>query len=289
MSELNGFESAERTAELPALLRFFRQRVDPHVRDLGSYTRLPSRLGRRVTQEELAEAIGVTREWYALLECGAASSRASIGLLNRLADALMLAPPEQAVLFRLALPELRRMQLRDDSVAALEAFSRLRSFTQRLWAATSVEDILTMTSEHIADWFDEAVLVSSSRRHESGPWELSVVEGNRYRNNVSTVIRESRSLGFTSEELDGLNLYPQLTNAGDLGTPDLHPTRIRRDLLNLYGRLRIAPHAVLASRVRSRTGLIATLGAWHEFGYSYSATDLAIVTAFAELASLALS
>lgn len=59
-----------------------------------------------MTQEELAEAIGVSRVWYGMLE-SSASIRASTKLLDRLSRTLMVTPEERAELFQSALPELR--------------------------------------------------------------------------------------------------------------------------------------------------------------------------------------
>ncbi len=168
-------ESANARSELALLLKFLRQRVDPDVRHLGLHARLPSRIGKRVTQEEVAEAIGVSRTWYAALE-SAATIRTSTGLLDRLADALMVTPDERARLFYLALPEVRRVHLRDDSLAVLEGFSRLRVFLKRLWAATSVDDVFTTATLQITDWFESAVLVHTTRRSESGLWELPTAD-----------------------------------------------------------------------------------------------------------------
>jgi transcriptional regulator with XRE-family HTH domain len=73
---------------------------------LGPYQRLMVRCGRRVTQEELAEVVGVSRGWYRQLESDA-GVRASIRLLDRLADALAATPEERMTLFTLAVPEMR--------------------------------------------------------------------------------------------------------------------------------------------------------------------------------------
>jgi transcriptional regulator with XRE-family HTH domain len=72
---------------------------------LGPHPRPPARYGKSVTQEEVAEAIGVSRVWYAMLESGAAL-RSSPQLLSRLADVLSLSNSDRKELFRLALPEL---------------------------------------------------------------------------------------------------------------------------------------------------------------------------------------
>jgi len=93
------------SSQLTTLLRHFRWRIDPKIDTLGPYPRLPSRYGKPVTQEELAEYLGVSRTWYGLLE-SKKPVRASLLLLDRLSAALMLTHEERARLFALALPEL---------------------------------------------------------------------------------------------------------------------------------------------------------------------------------------
>jgi hypothetical protein len=154
----------------------------------------------------------------------------------------MVTPEERAALFQLALPELGRIQLRDDSTAVLEAFSRLKSLTKPLWTATSIEDVLTTASEQIADWFDGALLVSSTRRREPGVWDDQVVDDKHVRNEPSNVIRDMTNHLPTSE-YDALDFYPRLANAGDVGTPDLYPPQLQRDILNVYARHRVAGFA----------------------------------------------
>jgi DNA-binding XRE family transcriptional regulator len=71
---------------------------------LGSYERLPARIGRAITQEEVAEAVGGSRNWYALLELDA--RRTSATLANRLADVFNLEGTEKLKLVSLAVPGL---------------------------------------------------------------------------------------------------------------------------------------------------------------------------------------
>jgi DNA-binding XRE family transcriptional regulator len=87
-----------------------RRRIDPDTKTLGSYERLECRRGRAVTQEELAEAIGVSRGWYARLESGR-PVQPSIAMLHRIAEALEATPRERATLFRLAIPALQSVTL----------------------------------------------------------------------------------------------------------------------------------------------------------------------------------
>jgi transcriptional regulator with XRE-family HTH domain len=282
-------ESSKRRSDLALFLKFLRRRIDGDVRDLGPHARLPSRLGKRVTQEELAELIGVSREWYGMLE-SAATTRPSAALVERLADALGVTPEERARLFQLAVPELGRVQLREDSIAVLEGFSRLRSLTKRLWAATSTEDVLTAASEDVANWFDDATLIEAARRRESGLWESRVVDDQQARSTALKVIRELEDeVLTTSEAIDALNLYPQLANAGDTGSPELHPLPVQREVVKLYARRRLAGFTFIKGRLRTRTGWVGGFCIVHELGHSYSAADRAVLGAFAELTSLALS
>jgi transcriptional regulator with XRE-family HTH domain len=96
----------ELNVPLKTFLRQHRLQIDPETPALGPYARLPSRRGRRVTQEELAECIGISRVWYATLESSAAV-RTSSALLDRLAAALMVSARERAALFDLAMPDLK--------------------------------------------------------------------------------------------------------------------------------------------------------------------------------------
>ncbi len=282
-------ESATPPSQFALFLKSLRRRIDPEVRELGSHARLPARVGKRVTQAELAEAIGVSREWYAVLE-SAPSTRTSTGLLDRLADALAVTPEERALMFELAVPEVGRVRLRDDSLAVLEGFSRLRSLSKRLWAATSIDEALVTATEQISEWFDGAVLVHTSRRLRCGLWECRAIDDKQDRTIASKLIRELEDEILPSPEaVDGLNLYPRLVSAGDVGTPDLQPLPVQREVRAVFARRRLSGFTFVKARVRSRGGLIAGFCVVHQLQHSYSASDRAVLGAFAELASLALS
>jgi transcriptional regulator with XRE-family HTH domain len=64
------------------------------------------RNGKTVSQEELAERVGVSRNWYSALERGVPITP-SIQMLSRLASALNATPDERVTLFHLAIPALR--------------------------------------------------------------------------------------------------------------------------------------------------------------------------------------
>jgi DNA-binding XRE family transcriptional regulator len=100
-----GRKQQDRREDMRSFLKGLRRRLDPNTTILGEHKRLSSRRGRRVSQEEIAEAIGVSRCWYALLEAGAPINP-SLPFLHRLADALNATTRERATLFALAIPEL---------------------------------------------------------------------------------------------------------------------------------------------------------------------------------------
>lgn len=97
-------QNREEGRNFGAYLRERRQLIPPDVVALGSYSRTQSRVGKPITQEELAEAVDVSRTWYSLLEAGTAV--ASSALLGRLADALSLSPTDRLRFFQVGIPEL---------------------------------------------------------------------------------------------------------------------------------------------------------------------------------------
>ncbi len=103
------FVADDEIAALGAFLRRLRLRIPPETANLGSWNRLPVRRGRRVTQEEIAEAVGVSRNWYRRLESGE-QIRASMKLLHRLANAIAHTPEERTTLFVLAIPEMQYLR-----------------------------------------------------------------------------------------------------------------------------------------------------------------------------------
>jgi transcriptional regulator with XRE-family HTH domain len=116
---------AREAESLGALLREYRRRLHPQMTVLGDVVRRPDRVGKPVTQEELAEAVGVTRAWYAKLE-GRVDVKASAGLVSRLADIFMLDGAERTALFQAAIPALRT-PLRLDHRGVLHQLGRPRA------------------------------------------------------------------------------------------------------------------------------------------------------------------
>jgi DNA-binding XRE family transcriptional regulator len=94
----------ERLRRLSQALRRWRLSIPAETKALGGFVRLPNRIGKIVSQEEFAEAIGVSRCWYGLLEVGRV--RPSIGLTERMCDALMLDESKRLQLVELVFPAL---------------------------------------------------------------------------------------------------------------------------------------------------------------------------------------
>lgn len=98
----------ERLRSFSEFLRRCRLGIPVESKALGNFVRLPNRIGKPVSQEEFAEAIGVSRCWYGLLEAGR-PVRPSIALLKRICDALMLDEPQRLQLFDLGFPALSQL------------------------------------------------------------------------------------------------------------------------------------------------------------------------------------
>jgi transcriptional regulator with XRE-family HTH domain len=65
------------------LLKRCRQRLSSNIRSLGVCVRVPVRIGKVVTQEEVAEAAGISRVWYATMENDRAP-RVSVRVLGQI-------------------------------------------------------------------------------------------------------------------------------------------------------------------------------------------------------------
>jgi DNA-binding XRE family transcriptional regulator len=96
---------SEQGREISFLIKRLRGRLDPSTEMLGDHQRLLSRRGKTVSQEEVAEAIGVSRGWFACLESG--SKRPSVRIIARLATALNTSADERADLLELGIPALQ--------------------------------------------------------------------------------------------------------------------------------------------------------------------------------------
>jgi DNA-binding XRE family transcriptional regulator len=129
-----------------------RQAIPPEAVSIGEYQRRPRRVGRPVTQGELAEAIGVSREWYCSIENGK-SMEASPELLRKISTALhdrrkvrqMQWGPDETLVANLA--EVRRYVKRVSSAATyFDAAVEAIETGAQLLRATSVSVLSLETS-----------------------------------------------------------------------------------------------------------------------------------------------
>jgi transcriptional regulator with XRE-family HTH domain len=98
----------ERLRRFSECLRRYRLSIPVETKTLGDFVRLPNRIGKIVSQEEIAEAIGVSRCWYGLLEVGR-PVRPSIALMERICDAFMLDELNRVQLFELGIPAFSQL------------------------------------------------------------------------------------------------------------------------------------------------------------------------------------
>jgi hypothetical protein len=140
-----------RRLELRALLNKCRARVTPE--DVG----LPTTPHRRVAglrREEVAELVGVTPNWYTLFETGAADRRFSSAFVERVAEALRLDERERALLFRLALPEVRiavEQFERSAHEGTLQHLKGIRTLVRRVTAANTFLEAAAAATESILE------------------------------------------------------------------------------------------------------------------------------------------
>jgi transcriptional regulator with XRE-family HTH domain len=283
-------EHAEREQErLGGFLRWCRARIAPESASLGAFLRLPMHIGKTVTQEEVAEAAGISRQWYARLE-GDRPMRVSATVLRRIADALMMDSAERAAVFRLALPELRSASLTDRSTAVINAFGALRHFTRRLWAASTEAEALTLVREHALMQLAPDVMVTRTRVGE-GRWE-SATTGNADdadRAKVSQAVFRER---WGAAIIDDLHCYPFMAEPGELMTRSEHEARFpdlvakRRAVLDALAWRDIS---FAMANVRSQRGFVARILALHHAPHAFSKPERAQLSTLGELTSLALS
>jgi transcriptional regulator with XRE-family HTH domain len=270
------------------ILRSCRKRIGPWRETLGSYVRLPSRVGKAVTQDEVAEAVGISREWYWMIEHDRA--RVSAVVLGRIADALLIDPLERAALFRLAVPELRSTSLTDRSTAMLDAFGSLRRLTKRLWRATTEAEALTFVREHMMTELAPDAAVTFTRLGE-GCWDRAatwLAEKDDPGKRVLALVGER----WGATAVDDVLCYKLLLQPGEL------MTRSERDALfpDIAAKHRIALDAVgwaditfALAHVRSQHGFDARIAVRHGTSHAFSETERAQLSALADLTSLALS
>jgi transcriptional regulator with XRE-family HTH domain len=250
--------------------------------------------GRRrvpgLRREEVAVLAGITPAWYTQLETGC-DIRVSARLLDRIAASLKLSDEEKVYLFSLSIDELSVLKptLRPQSLDVLEAFTSLRVLSQRLWVATTEEEALTITREHCVRTFALDVMVTAVHTG-LGKWNIQ-------RTGDTAAVRQTFEISahiiakWPPALRDELHLLRILKRPGDLLTrseavmsPDL-ASHFARDTKNVKW-----PnfHHVMMAAIHSRSGFVARLEPVLEKSRLYSKMDRAIMSAIADLTSLAL-
>jgi transcriptional regulator with XRE-family HTH domain len=275
-----------------AFLREHRRRIPRDARSLGRYVRQPARRGKVVTQEELAETIGVSRVWYAMLESGAALNT-SVRLLARLADALDLSAEDRKILFKLALPDLSTSADAFNLVKNLtNSVVPLRTAAKSLWSATSESEILLVVAEAIMGIFDDSDLVGAKKRMQPGRWDFPIAIGDDHLQNAVAEVVQTITIGMTPAQIDETMLYGVLTEPGQVGTRhELHRNLSqKRRVYQTFASHGFEATDFINAHVRSREGIEATVFAVYVDGEKdFTEFDRAVLGALADLASLALS
>jgi transcriptional regulator with XRE-family HTH domain len=263
-------------------------RLAPESRFLGESQRLPIRVGKRVTQEEIAEHLGVSRGWYARFESGAPAGF-SVPLLNRLADMLLLYASERAELMRLAKPELMPIVSRD-STDLYEALGVVRRAVKRLWRATSEGEILHIAGEEarqLLPSFELTFVRQTLAREETQfprPGGSSTARLAKAR--ASTLRR------LTAEQFAQLDASWRRTAVAGLRllqrnayTPDI--LRVVRLVVHEHGIDSDSMAAAVAAHIRGSSGS-ALVGGASTRPHDVSELELTMLTTIADFASLTL-
>jgi transcriptional regulator with XRE-family HTH domain len=274
---------------LGGFLKYCRVRIRPECATLGTYLRLPRRIGKTVTQEEVAEAVGISRTWYAHLE-SEHQVHTSATLLARIADALMMDTVERSVLFRLALPELRTTAFADSTLELVDAFGSLRRVMRPLWAASSQDEALTVVREYAMTLLSPVWMVTYTRVGE-GRWELSVTgdpDGADGARRILVMTRER----WGEAAADDVLAYTAMAQAGDLMTTTERDSRcpaLAAEFRRVREAVGLADVSFAMANVRSRDGMVGRLMASYRTAHAFSAFERAQLSTLADLTSFALS
>lgn len=272
--------------QLGELLKRCRARIAPGCASLGPYLRLPNRIGKPITQAEVAEAVGITRQWYMMMETDRAV-RVSASVLARIADVLMMDPAEREALFRLGVPELRRSSLTQQSTAILDAFGSLRPLMRRLWVATTEAEALTVVREYAVTQLAPDRMQTLTRVAE-GRWDRASTGDSEPPKRYEALLRDSTR----DVVVDDLCCYTLMAQPGELITRSERDARFP-DLAAKEGpvlqAMGLADLSFAMASIRSQRGFVARLLAVHHRAHAFSEIDRAQLSTLAELASLALS
>jgi transcriptional regulator with XRE-family HTH domain len=278
---------------LGAFLRERRQRIASEAPRLGWYERLAHRVGKSISQEEVAEAVDVSRVWYGRLESGR-HVRPSSKLLESLAGVLMLGAEERATLFRLGVPSLVRLGLDTGDMALIDTFRWAQACARRLWTATSEHEALEIAAEQVAARYCRAgVVVVYCARAEDGRWERTNFLGRP--DDVSRA--EGAFAAYASvvgaQEMDDFRSFPAVAQPGETFAREpllagLRATKLSKKAMQVASAQRFDRWCQLHGRVRSRRDFIAGIALAVQ-NYAYTEAERAIMSTLTSLTSLALS
>ncbi len=255
-------------------------------------------IGRRrvpgLRREEVAELAGITPAWYTQLETGC-DIRVSPRMLDRVAQCLRLSGEEKVYLFSLALEELGVLvpALRPQSNEVLEAFTSMRTLSRDLWAATTEEETVAIAREHCARLIATDAMFSTVH---TGPGRLTLqsIDGER-----PAVIRRAPEFNahvaatWPAAARDELHLIGMLRRPGDVAVRSDVPMSplLASHFANTLRTVRwpALEHQHVMAAVHSRNGFVGRLIAIYEKPQSFTKMDRAIMSAIADLTSLALA
>jgi transcriptional regulator with XRE-family HTH domain len=279
---------------LGGFLREMRCRIKPETIHLGWYERLPRRIGKSVSQEELAEAADISRIWYVQLETGG-QRRPSTKLLDRLADVLMLDDDGRATLFRLGIPSLNGPGFEARETAMVNAFDWTRRCMNRLWSATSEREALDLAAEEIYSRYRRAgLIIAYVPRGEDGRWSRTDFFGRRQdvARGMACLAEYDSIVG--AHGMDDFRCFPAVVQPGE--------TFAREPLFDALQAMGVGEEAMqvvlshgldiwshLHARVRSRQDFIAGIALLSPKRYAFSEEDHAVMSTLTTLVSLAAS
>lgn len=270
------------------ILREARKSIPVDTVFLGNIPRPPNRLGKPVSHEELAEAVGISRVWYARLE-GGHPIRASPSLLQRIGEALMLDEHQRCALLRFGVPELSSTLLESRNAPVLKAYGLARATLKRFWSASTIDETLRIAAEEAGSYFANADLVFFVRRVADGSWNHPFVVDRGLGARQDEMFAELAS-SLPSAAFDEIALYPLLSGPGDVGSRDtFKATSVGAAYEEGLAKYKLGRSTFLHARICSRGGITGGITVKHARECDYSDADRAFISGIAAMASLALS
>lgn len=267
------------------LLKGCRHRLSPSSRTLGMCVRAPIRVGKPVTQEEVAEAAGVSRVWFAMMENDRAR-RISARVLDELATVLGMSQGERAALFQLALPEVRAVSLSERTEGMLNAYQSLRQFTRRLWSATSATEALRTARDYLLREAGTIAAVTF-RKTQDDAWEY--IDGDGSDQFMETLDLMQQSFGNVG--IDDLHCLTILRHPGQLlsqSDRDMLFPKLAGNANQILHRMNLSSSFFTMAHVQGRGGLIARLSMLYKRNERLSDLQRAQLSTIAEITSLAI-